>query len=182
MAYTFGAGWGAVETALYTWLQTATGLPVRYEFPKAGAQPVPQVHGDRGELSIQSWVPRGNSPMTTLVHHPANPPAQELERVTRRAGTLVVRAQLYTAATKGPTAAFPRMLGAAAVLDTLGGQQPFQDAGLALQERGDVRNLTGVVGMGAQGRAALELRFDVREVVTDFVGAVSEVTFTTVVT
>lgn len=178
MAYVFGAGWAQVEAALYTWLHTATALPVRYEYPKAGAQPVPQVHGDRGELSVQSWVPRGNTPATKTTANPTPSPGQELLRITRRAGTLVVRAQLYTAATKGPSSAFPLMLGAAASLDTLEGLATFDDAGLGLMDRGDVRNLTGVLGMGAQGRAVLELRFDVRETVTGFVAAVEEVRLT----
>lgn len=181
MPYQFGAGWAAVEQALYDWLHGQTQLTVRFIYPEGTAQ-VPQPAGDYGEIAVTSWVPAGWAPGRGEQLHPENPPEQEIERVHRRTGSLNITVQLYTKATKGAASAFPRLMEASAVLDLPSVQGPLLAAGLGLVERGGVRNMTGVLGMGSQGRAVLELRFEVRETVSDFVGAATGVRLTNTVT
>ncbi len=173
VTYKLGAGWEAVETALHDWLKEQAAVPVvRWQYPEA---PMPGtetgVPQDFGLLAIPGFYPRGLTPDVQLRQDTTRPPDEDLERIQRRPGVLVVAVDVITRYADGPDSAFPRLLKAAAALDSPTVFRPFRRAGLGLQAKGDVRTLSGLVGIAKQGRAALELRFNVGEVTREWAGA-----------
>lgn len=174
VTYKLGAGWESVEAALHGWLSTQTGAAARWFNPEV---PLPSdgvgMDGDFALLRVVGFYPRG---LTATVHHvpaPARPPEEGLERIQRRPGMLVIAVDLLTVESDGVESAFPRLCAAAAALDSLQVFRPLRRAGLGLQAKGDVRSLTGLLGIAKHGRAALELRFNVGEEVREFTGELS---------
>lgn len=177
MTWTLGAGWTEVENALHAWLSTATGLTTSWAWQKA-----PQPAGSYAELFVGSLLTRGLSAETRYEWDSQRPPAQEGERIQRRPGTLVVTAQVYTNETVGSNCAFARLQAAVAALDSPDFYEPLLAAGIGVTGKSEVRNLTGLLGVSTQGRAAVDLRLEVREVVTSFVGGVASLRVTSDVT
>lgn len=160
----------AIESVLQQWLASASGLPSGWVHQQRAAPPFSPGYGT---LQLVDWQATGWAPGVDYLSVPGD--MEHLRRTRRRTGTLSVLAQLFTAATVGETSAFGLLIAAREALDSPDTYEAMGAVGLGLNGARPVRNLTGLVGVEWQGRAALELSFLVDQVSEGLVDTIREV-------
>ena len=155
--------YGALETALWEWLSTATGLETRLS-----DQDAPQTDVDWCTVRVNLVQGDGTLPTQTRRLLPTPDPGAELEVTHSERLMVSVTVQAYTTAANGPTCAVEvlRKVRPTLVLEDV--RRRFAEtAGFAVLTRGDVRNLNALVGPRWHGRAALEFVGTVLDAVTE---------------
>jgi hypothetical protein len=156
---------GTIEDALVAWVKGATALEhVKWERQK-GTQPPPGT--DYATLQLGAFSGLGASPSLTRAYDSARPNGQQLVTTGRTPGILSLRVQVFTTSTVGDVAAFPLLLKASGDLDRESVLDALERAGLGLAGRGPVQSIPALLSTRDQGRAALDVRFNVTDVVTD---------------
>lgn len=154
-----------IEAGLAAWLASTTGLVVRWERQKVAQPPEGTDYASLRILTYGNLVARPAQASRLDVTRPAG---SQLVTTLRSPGLLSIRAQVYTRATVGESAAFWLLSKAADALEAPSVSDALELAGLGLAGRGTVQDVATLVNTRDQGRAALDVRFNVTGVVTDF--------------
>lgn len=165
-----------IETALVTWLSTATGATAILYGQKGTQPPLPYA-------TIRVTGPR-TAANSSSISHPAvqtfdpSRVGEEIERRFHAQLELTVSVQAFTEPTAGGSSAKALLQLAKRSLALDATLQDLRAAGLALIEVGDTQDLTGLLDTGFQGRAVMDLRLLVADEVAERTGFIAEAAVT----
>jgi hypothetical protein len=163
-----------IEDAVRTWLKTATGMADGAVIIADQDGPSPTT--DYLSVRIGETPPvarQAEQQTSTDLGQPAGQEVQ-LTAVVDRYATVTVSA--YTSKTTGGSSNAVDLLEKAANAISLPSiRQTLNDAGLGVVEVGSVKNLSAVARSNFEGVAALDVRFSLRQTVSERTGYISKV-------
>ena len=165
------------ENAIVAWLKTSVGPDVEV---RLSDQEAPQPADGTGEAlpfcTVRLMTLAGESlhTMQTQDVDDARPMAEQMEVAHSRPMNLSVRVQAFTPLKSGPAWAVPMLVKASTELGLRTVRANLRAAGLGLFDIGAVQNLTGLMSVRWEGRAALELQFHVVATAQERMGYITE--------
>ena len=163
----------AIENALYTWLNTATDVPVIWSGQR-------NLHQPEGDYCSLTWIDPdhrvGAFDAVYARSREGSPPAGEeieLHVLAEREASLLVQA--YSDDSLGPTSAWQRLRTARLALGKPSVAAAFEAAGFAVIDAADLQVVPVIVDDDWEGRATFRLRIRYRDGVSEFVTYIQKV-------
>jgi hypothetical protein len=158
--------WTDIENALVTWLEAEIGPGQVIWANQGGAQPKMPY----GTLKIGGPRPSSPTPEVLNSTNLTNPAGQEIEQTVIGHGEITVSCQIFAFPTTGHLTARQALERAKLRLYLPTTRAALRVAGLALVQAGDTQDLTALLETSWQSRAAMDVRFNVVDSMTEKTG------------
>lgn len=165
--------WAAVEAAIATWVNAATGLFVIWT-----GQNNPRPSDDFAQLKLLDLPLPPGQPELVSSYNPAAPSGQEIEFDWRVHGDFTVSINFFSAAVIGNTAARAVATAARNSMWLESNRAALAAVAVAVVEIGTVRNLTALIDTRYEGRAQLDVRFRACDGASETTGYIATVNVT----
>lgn len=164
--------WAAIETALVTWVRTASGVTTILAKQKAPQPALPYctvaiIDGPRKFSGVDP---------VDMVTNLGNPLGQEIEMTVRAEREITVSVQAFTAGAIGAAPARDLLHKASVALVLPSGHDTLFAAGLTVIEAADIQALDAVMETAFEGRASMDVRMYLKDLAVEKTGYIATVT------